>query len=119
MFILNLQPILEARGIRRPFTFYRKCGFTYAIASKISRGDVKTLRLDHLERLCMHLKCQPNDIIEWVPDEDYSIDQDHPVWELKRGTEEYVDIGQLMQDLPIDKLKEIQDAIKQIARKKN
>lgn len=38
--------------------------------SRIRTGNIKALRLSTLEKLCRALNCQPNDIIEYVADED-------------------------------------------------
>lgn len=38
--------------------------------SRIRTGHIKALRLSTLEKLCKALDCQPNDIVEYVPDED-------------------------------------------------
>lgn len=38
--------------------------------SRIRTGNIKALRLSTLEKLCRALNCQPNDIVEYVPDED-------------------------------------------------
>lgn len=38
--------------------------------SRIRTGNIKALRLSTLEKLCKALDCQPNDIVEYVADED-------------------------------------------------
>lgn len=38
--------------------------------SNIKRGKIKAIRFSTLNRLCKALNCQPNDILEYVPDEE-------------------------------------------------
>jgi putative transcriptional regulator len=45
-------------------------GITEPNISLLKQGKVKGIRFDTLERICEYLKCQPGDILKYVPDED-------------------------------------------------
>ncbi|MBS4022981.1 MAG: helix-turn-helix transcriptional regulator [Dethiobacter sp.] len=44
-------------------------GIRPGTASKLWHGTVKRLEIDHLDKLCKTLDCQPGDLFEYVPDE--------------------------------------------------
>jgi len=43
-------------------------GITEQNLSLLKQGKVKGIRLATLEAICMHLDCQPGDILKYVPD---------------------------------------------------
>jgi putative transcriptional regulator len=43
-------------------------GITEPNMSLLKQGKVKGIRFDTLERICEYLKCQPGDILKYVPD---------------------------------------------------
>lgn len=70
MLYLNIQPIIKARGIERPYTFLVKAGFTPHTATSLIQGTLRSFHLDHVERLCLVLNCEPNDLLLWMPEKD-------------------------------------------------
>jgi putative transcriptional regulator len=45
-------------------------GITEPNMSLLKQGKVKGIRFDTLERICEYLKCQPGDVLKYVPDEE-------------------------------------------------
>ena len=45
-------------------------GITLTNLSLLKTGNVKGLRYNTLEKICIVLDCQPGDILEYKPDED-------------------------------------------------
>ena len=68
MLTLDITPIIRARGIEKPFTYLVKAGFTRHAATNILNSKTSTFRLDHIEKICLTLNCEPNDILIWKPD---------------------------------------------------
>ncbi len=69
MLKLNVKRLIVLRGISSPLNFMLKMGIQYGMASRILNGKVASLKTSTLERLCVGLKCTPNELYEWVPDE--------------------------------------------------
>lgn len=44
-------------------------GITQANISVLKSGRAKAIRFSTLEAICQELKCQPGDILEYVPDD--------------------------------------------------
>ncbi|MET4780745.1 helix-turn-helix transcriptional regulator [Glaciihabitans sp. UYNi722] len=47
-------------------------GITVANVAVLKNGRAKAVRFTTLDTICRVLRCQPGDILRWVPDEDGS-----------------------------------------------
>ena len=47
-----------------------RVGITLANLSILKTGKARAVRFSTLEALCRELKCQPADLLEYIPDED-------------------------------------------------
>ena len=108
----NFTRIFKARGIERPFTFLTKSGFSDQFATKVKNNRVKVLRLKEMERLCMLLKCTPNDLLEWMPDQDSGVDGGHPLHTIRK-TDKVIDLTKTLNAIPLDQLDTIEAIIHQ------
>lgn len=66
--ILRLDMMLARRKIKSN-ELARAVGITEPNLSMIKSGHIKGIRFSTLESICKHLRCQPGDILEYVPDE--------------------------------------------------
>ena len=82
MLAYNLTPIFKVRGIENPHSFLVKNGFSSHTAHNISTHQTRIFRLDHVERLCKILICEPNDLLMWIPDKNEPIAENHPLQKL-------------------------------------
>jgi len=106
MLSLNLMPIFNARGIERPFSFLVKKGFSTHAAHNLLSGSLRSFRLDHIERLCSILVCDPNDLLHWTPQKDENYPADHPLFKLNQLPDNG-NIKQTLATMPYKQLKEI------------
>lgn len=111
MLIYRFDRIFKARGIAHPFTYLRNAGFSDTLASRIKNNKVKRLGMIHLEKLCILLKCTPNDVVAWVPDSKTDIEADHPLNSL-RQTDTEIDLVKTINSIPLGKLEKIEQLIK-------
>ena len=114
MIICNPHPIFELRGIKKPLAFMVNLGFTYNIAWRIFNNKVTRFDLAHLDTLCVHLKCTPNDILQWNPPADTAAD--HPLQALRPKTNQQT-IAQMLSDFPVVKVAELEKAIQELKQK--
>lgn len=104
-----------ARGIEKPFNFLVKAGISPTVAHKIIDSQTRVLRLDHIEIICEHLHCTPNDLLLWSVEKNRPIADTHPLTALK--PKENIDNWQdTMRKLPLDKLAEISRLLKESDR---
>lgn len=83
MLVFQLKPLLHARGIDSPLKFLVKAGLTYHTANYILRDKHKEIKYKYLEKICKALCCTPNDLFVYVPTENESIAENHPLQSLK------------------------------------
>jgi DNA-binding Xre family transcriptional regulator len=117
MMVYNFDRIFRARGIYMPFAFLRKHGFSDSFASKAKNGRVSRLNLDIIERLCIVLRCTPNDLMEWAPDSKNEVDHDHPI-NLIRKSDKEVDITKTLSSVPLGQLDEVDELINKFLEEK-
>nr|WP_321450219.1 helix-turn-helix transcriptional regulator [uncultured Carboxylicivirga sp.] len=117
MLIYRFDRIFKARGIANPFSYLRNAGFSDTLASRIKNNKVLRLNMNHLEKLCILLKCTPNDLMAWVPDSNTTIDDNHPLNSLRQNDHE-VDMVKTINSIPIGKLAQIEQLIKDELSKK-
>ncbi len=82
MLSINLSPLFKARGIQKPYTFLVKAGFTPFTASNILNNNSRVFRLNHIEKLCSILVCEPNDLLLFTPDKGRQYAPNNPLLKL-------------------------------------
>lgn len=112
MMYYNFDRVFRARGIEKPFTFLRNAGFSDHFATRVKNNRVKRLNLKELEKLCVVLRCTPNDFYEWVMDKDTKLNDDHPLYQIQRS-EKVVDMIKTLNSVPLGQLSEIEEMIQQ------
>lgn len=63
--IVNLDVMLARRKMTS-LELSQRVGITPANLSILKTGKAKAIRLSTLEAICMELKCQPGDLLEYV-----------------------------------------------------
>ncbi len=65
--IVNLDVMLARRKMKSN-TLARLIGITEQNLSILKTGKAKAIRLSTLDAICLHLQCQPGDILEYKPE---------------------------------------------------
>lgn len=105
----NLQSIFKARGIDKPYSYLVHIGFTPHTATRLTTNSSLVLNLKHIEKLCLHLNCEPNDLLIWTPDKNTMLPDNHALQNLKANTEA-INL-ELIRSLPFKQLKELADKV--------
>ena len=66
---VNLDVMLAKRKMTS-LELSQRIGLTPANLSILKTGKAKAIRFSTLEAICRELKCQPGEILEFVPDEE-------------------------------------------------
>lgn len=112
MLYLNLSRILKLRGIQKPFSYFMSLGYSRNTASKMAQNNVISVTPEKLERYCIELKCTPNDLFEYMPSVKNPLPENHPLLTLQRE-EKIVEINALLQDLSLEKIRELSDYLQE------
>ena len=118
MLMLNLKPILAARGIERPYSFLVKSGFTPSAAHKLLHSKTSTFRLIHVEKLCTLLNCTPNDLLLWVSNRDEIVNESHPLISLKKPAIAPTNWLQALKEMSLQDLAKITEIISNYKNKR-
>lgn len=110
MLYYNLGPIFKARGIQKPYSFLVKAGISPQTAYRVIHSEPRVLRLDHVEKLCHLLVCEPNDLLAWSPDSNKTYTPDHPLYALQKK-ETPASLSETIKNLPLKKLRELEKQI--------
>lgn len=116
MLYFNLLPVFKARQIDRPYTFMVKIGISPQTASKYLNNYVHVMRLDHVEKLCIALHCEPNELLCFNPSNKKPVEPDHPIQKL-RQKETSMDLNYLLKTIPLAQLEEVAKVL--VAQKKD
>ncbi|MGK4567044.1 helix-turn-helix domain-containing protein [Flavobacterium sp. 3HN19-14] len=93
--VINIMPVLRARGVKFPDAYLKKIGISSFSATKLLRGEAIQIGLNQITKLCFHLNCTPNDLfalrdMELPPKHAlHAIEKLKPVEEMKT-VEEYL-----------------------------
>lgn len=74
MIIVNLDVMMARRKIGLG-DLAKKVDITQANLSILKNNKARAVRFSTLDALCRELKCQPGDILEWVPDPEEQSDE--------------------------------------------
>lgn len=107
----NLKIMFWNRGIRYPQAALVRAGFNRQTASRIAAGRFKSLDALQIEKLCTLFKCLPNDLFEFIPNE--NTPEDLPLNKLKKA-EIPKHLIRITDELPYDKIPEFREKIFQI-----
>jgi len=105
--------VFGLRGIKKELTFLMNNGIGRSTASNLLNFNVTYVKIAHLEKLCLLLRCTPNDLFGWKPPKDAVIDEAHPLGRLKRGPDPK-NITDMVSDLPLEKLEQIEGLLNQL-----
>ena len=110
MLKLNINRVCKLRNIGSPYKFMMAHGFSHMTALNLMHGKTLAPKTEHIERLCRLLNCTPNDLYEWMPED--NLPETHPLNTLQR--EKPKNLNDLIKDLPLEKLPEIEALLKQV-----
>ena len=94
------------RGIKNPYTLLVKAGISSHSASDLLKSNVRGMRLDHLEKVCILLNCTPNDLLVWKKDTDTSLSEKHALNTLRHEGEDD-NLYETLGNIPFSELKNI------------
>jgi DNA-binding Xre family transcriptional regulator len=117
MLVFNLKAVMQARQIERPYSFLVKAGISPHSANDLLHSQTRTFRLDHIEKLCEILHCEPNDLVAFIPNSTQKLQENHALNKFIQ-IEESFDWQETIKTLPITQLKELSKLINQAKESK-
>jgi DNA-binding Xre family transcriptional regulator len=83
MIKLRIKQLLEMKGEKHPRKALIRLGISDKVATKYLHSRKQEIALRHMEQLCLFFRCEPNDLVEWIPDKPGDNDPTQPLQKLK------------------------------------
>ena len=84
MIVLNIKQLCRERGIKHPLAELKKAGISHFVASAYMKEKKVLFVTQHLETLCTLLRCTPNDLFKWVPDDPHADYPENPMQAIRQ-----------------------------------
>ena len=116
MLKFNFKRIFRAKSIDKPYSYLVKAGYSASFATRVVNDKVRQLNLENVEKLCEMLQCSPNDLLEWIPGQNFLPEQYHPLSALRRVGQDSR-ISQMLYNIPVDRLADVEQLINKVIGK--
>jgi len=117
MLRFNVMRVMSLRGINKPWVFMVKNGFIRSTANNFYNGNVREIKVEHIEKLCLLLNCTPSDLFEWETGADSPALTENQALNSLVREKSAPTITEIVKDLPIEKMEEIGELLKQMKEK--
>lgn len=116
MLTINAGRVFRLRGLSEYLIRLVRANISRRTARGFLDGTATTVKLKHLEKMCFLLNCTPNDLFDWKPDAETNPSENHSLHSLRKN-EEIKNFSEKLKDVPIEKLKEINQFIEEMKQK--
>lgn len=82
--VLNIKQLCHERGIKHPLAELKKAGISHFVASAYLKEKKPQFVMAHIEILCNLLRCTPNDLFKWVPDDKKDDYPENPLQTIRK-----------------------------------
>ena len=104
--VLDVRPLLEARGVKNIFTYLKKnIGLPSTFAYALSTGKAYRITNQYMEQLCIGLNCTPNDLYLYTADPIKTLVPNHALTALYQKEIYNQKILNTLKTMPIQQLK--------------
>ncbi|CAN5468511.1 hypothetical protein BH10ACI1_BH10ACI1_24610 [soil metagenome] len=110
MLKFNPKRIFALRGVEKRSGFLVRLGFSYPQATQFLKSGNPSVKVRHIEQLCIALNCTPNDLFEWKPDTNTVLPDAHSLNTLDKGAAAK-SLQQMVKDIPSERLAEIENLL--------
>ena len=104
MIILDIARLCKERGIKHKTATLMKAGISQGVIYKYLKGKIKNVPIDHIEKLCLLFRCQPNDLFTWVPDDKLSDYPENPMQAIRQKPS--FNLEEKLKNMTLDEIKE-------------
>jgi DNA-binding Xre family transcriptional regulator len=102
---LNIKELCRSRGFRHPHAALTKAGISNHVAIDMLKGKKKYLVIKHIEVLCKLLRCAPNDLFTWTPDEPADDYPQNPMQVIRK--KQRLDLNEALKGMSLEEIEEM------------
>ncbi len=111
MIKLNLKPIFKMKGITKPVKYLIEKGHSGSYANAVINDKPSSIPFKKLEQFCIDFNCTPNDLFDFIPENDQKLSDDHALYSISKG-DALGEIHKLLNDLPVSRIQELYGILK-------
>ena len=75
MIKFRIKELMEERGMKKPlYKPFTQRGISHDIVKRYFNGKKEDMGRDHMEIICMVLRCTPDELVEWINDKKIPIE---------------------------------------------
>ncbi|WP_447635545.1 helix-turn-helix domain-containing protein [Flavobacterium microcysteis] len=111
MIKLNLKPIFKMKGITKPVKYLMEKGHSGSYANSVVNDRILSIPFRKLEQFCIDFNCTPNDLFDFIPENDQKLADDHALYSISKG-DAIGEIHKLLNELPVSKIQELYGILK-------
>jgi len=100
---LRIKKLMKEKGIKSPLKALIQAGVSQGVAQKYLTDKKIWILFDHIEAMCLLLRCEPNDLFEFIPDGKRVIDDAQPLNALK--PKPHFDVHELLLKMTPDEIR--------------
>jgi DNA-binding Xre family transcriptional regulator len=100
MLSLYINEFMLKKGYKSGPWALRKVGMNSTSAYALTRKDLRTIKLDHLEFICQIFDCTPNDLLDYKPGQPDLLQSGHSLLKLQKDSSEYTPMELVKQMRP-------------------
>jgi DNA-binding Xre family transcriptional regulator len=104
MIRLRIAELCREKGIKPPLAALKKAGISAIKGRQYLAAKTNRLMVDDSEKLCRLLRCTPNDLLEWTPDnaaEDYA---ENPLQAIRKKPS--INIEEKLKSMTLEEVRE-------------
>ena len=102
MIALSIKDLFRLRGIRQPVKAMRKAGISHYVAHAYLKGKKQRMVVEHLEILCKLLRCTPNELFSWEPDNQAEDFPENPLQAIRK--KERMDLNEVLKGMSVEEI---------------
>ncbi|MDZ4823640.1 MAG: helix-turn-helix transcriptional regulator [Flavobacteriales bacterium] len=84
MLEFQIRPLFEALGLRHPYKLARRMKLSPSIFKRIITSKQHRIHLHYIEQLCTLLRCTPNDLFAWTPNDKGEDRPENPLQAIRK-----------------------------------
>lgn len=103
MIEFQIKEMMQAKGVKSVYTKLIKAGMSYSTAQGFMTGKRDSMSLKHAEIFCNLLRCTPNELLAWTPDNQAEDYPENPLQAIrKRPT---INIEEKLKSMTLEEIK--------------
>lgn len=114
MITTNVKELCKLRGIKTPLTVLRKAGISHFVSHELINGKKHRITHKQIEILCTLLRCTPNELFAWIPNEPKDDYPAHPLQAIRKR--QITDLNEVLKSMSVGEIEKMLEERKKLEK---